>query len=313
MTRAARAILKLHRVEVGIALVAILGLAAWATVSVLKAAAVDVAPACFALLGVATPEAWGSCSGPLYAWADAHVGGSDDFRRAIEFIPFAAATLVGVPIVARELEGRTAAIAWTLHPSRTRWLVERLVPVLGLVGIAAATLGFAAASLEHDWDVWGGGRPDVVHIGHYGPGLVARMFGAFGVAVAAGALLGRQLPAFLLGFVLMLGSVNVIAVARDGWFASHEAHVLDVAGVATDWAWRTPTGQVISKDAAMALPPASVDAMAWLYEHGYTDVALGISIETAMGWAVYEAAAFIGLGLCGIGAAAWLVNRRRPA
>jgi hypothetical protein len=312
MSGAALVTLKLHRIEVGIAVVAILGLAAWAAFAVLNAAAVGVSDTCFALLGVTGPDDWGACRVPLYAWADAHAGAGDHFRQMIEFIPFAAATLVGVPVVARELEARTAPIAWSLHPSRTRWLIHQLVPIVVLVGLAAAALGVAAGALEHDWDVWGGGQPDVVHIGHYGPGLVARMFGALGVGVALGALLGRQLPAFLLGFALMLGSVNALTGVRDAWFASHEAHVLDGSGVATDWAWRTPAGVVITKEEAAALAPPDADTQSWLYENGYTDVALGISTETAMGWAPYEAAAYVGLGVVSIGIAGWLVNRRRP-
>jgi hypothetical protein len=312
VNRAALVTLKLHRVEIGVALVLILGLATWATFAVFNAASVAVSPACFALLGVVGPDEWGACRDPLYAWADAHYGGSDSFRQAIEFIPFAAATLAGVPVVARELEARTAPIAWSLDPSRIRWLIRQLLPIGIVVGVAAAALATAAAALEHDWDVWGGGRPDVVHIGHYGPGLVARMFGAFGVGIAMGALLGRQLPAFLLGFALMLGAVNVLSGVRDDWFASHDAHVLDVPGVATDWAWRTPEGDVITKAAAAALAPAAVDSESWLYEHGYVDVGLGISIETAMGWAPFEAAAYLGLGAVSIAVAGGLVNRRRP-
>jgi hypothetical protein len=312
MNRAAIVTLKLHRVEFGVAVVVILGLAGWATYGVVSAAALGVSADCFGLLGVAGPDEWGACRGPLYAWADAHIGGSDSFRQAMEFLPFATATLVGVPVVARELEARTAPIAWSLHPSRTRWLIGQLTPILVLVGLAAAALAIAAAAWEHDWDVWGGRGPDVTHIGHYGAGLLARMFGAFGVGVAVGALLGRQLPAFLLGFVLMLGSVNVLTDLRDGWFASHEAHVLDGPGVATDWAWRTPEGDVIAKEEALGLAPPDVDPEAWLYEHEYWDVSLGISIDTAMGWAPYEAAGYLGLGAVSVGLAIWLVNRRRP-
>ncbi len=305
--------LKLHRVEIGFAVGLIVTLTSWATYSVLSAAALGVSADCFALLGLESPEDWGACRDPLYAWANAHVGGSDAFRQAIEFIPFAAATLVGVPVVARELEARTAPISWSLHPSRIRWLAYQLVPITLFVGFAAFALAVAAAAQEHDWDVWGGGTPDVVHIGHYGPGLMARMFGAFGLAVALGALVGRQLPAFLLGFGLMLGYVNVLTGVRDAWFAAHEPHVLDVPGVATDFAWRTPAGAVISKEQAEGLVPEGLDAASWLYELGYSDVGMGISIETAMGWAPYEAAAYVGLGAASIGIAAWLVNQRRPA
>jgi hypothetical protein len=312
VTGAAFATLKLHRVEIGIALVLILGLTGWAMFSVLSAAALNVQAACFALLGPVSPDEWGACEVPLRAWANAHVGGSDMFRQAIEFIPFAASALVGVPIVARELEGRTASTAWFLEPSRARWLLRQLRPIVILVGVAALALGGAAAAHEHDWDIWGGGRPDVVHIGHYGLGLVARMFGVFGLGVALGALLGRQLPAFLMGFALALGFVNGLANIRDSWFASHEAHVLVEPGVTTGWAWRDPSGAVVSQQAAAAAAPSGVDSEAWLFEHGYEQVGLGISLETAMGWAPYEAGAYLGLGGLSVAGAVWLIHRRRP-
>lgn len=313
MSAASLVTLKLNRIEVGVAVVALLGLTGWATVAVVNAAAVHVPAACFALLASSAPENWGVCRDPLYAWADAHANAGDYFRESVEFIPFAVAALVGVPIAARELEARTAPLTWSLNPSRTRWLVRQLVPIGLLVGVAAAMLALAAAALEHDWDVWGGGQPDVVHIGHYGPGLVARMFGGFGLAVAAGALLGRQLPAFLLAFGLALGSVNALTGVRDAWFASHEQHVLDVPGVATSWAWRTPAGAVLANSEAVALAPPGTDPQTWLSDHAYNQVAVGISIETAMGWVPYEAAAYVGLGVVSIGGAVFFVNRRRPA
>jgi hypothetical protein len=312
VTGAALATVKLHRFEIGIALFLLLALTGWATFSVLSAAALNVPSTCFALLGTTSPDAWGACEGPLRAWANAHIGGSDLFRQAIEFIPFAASALVGVPIVAREIEGRTTSTAWSLEPSRTRWLLRQVRPILLVVGLAALALGAAAGAHEHDWDVWGGGRPDIVHIGHYGPGLVARMFGIFGLAVALGALLGRQLPAFLLSFALALGCVNLLATVRDTWFASHPAHVLDEPGWVTGWAWRTPDGALLSPVEAAAAAPPDANSESWLEEHGYVQVALGISSDTAMGWAPYEALAYISLGTISIAGAMWLVIRRRP-
>lgn len=61
-----------------------------------------------------------------------------------------------------------------------------------------------------------------------------------------------------------------------------------------DWAWRTPDGVVISKEAAAALVLPELVAQddglvqlmhtaAWLDEHGYIEVSVGISTDVAFG------------------------------
>ena len=52
------------------------------------------------------------------------------FARLGAFLtPFAVGLFLGVPVVAREVEGRTAPIAWTLSRSRLRWLLQRVIPL----------------------------------------------------------------------------------------------------------------------------------------------------------------------------------------
>ena len=48
------------------------------------------------------------------------------------FLSFAAGLFLGVPVVARELERGTARLAWSLAPSRMRWYLARLLPLLVL-------------------------------------------------------------------------------------------------------------------------------------------------------------------------------------
>src|SRR6266567_5451071 len=66
--------------------------------------------------------------------------------------PFGMGLLLGVPLVAREVEQRTASIAWTLSRSRSWWLARRLaflaVVLIGLlVVVAIASDALAAAIL----------------------------------------------------------------------------------------------------------------------------------------------------------------------
>jgi hypothetical protein len=326
--RAAWVTLKLHRIELLVAVTVALVTALWAIWVEVRASGINIPAGCLdawmaAVRNDVTDD--GACTGPVRAWGTILAEAGDNFRQTTEFLPFVIGALVGVPIVAGEIEGRTTGMAWSLNPSRTRWLVRQVVPVALVTGLAVLLAGVAAETIEHDHEAWGGGYRDVTHIGHYGLGLVARAFGVFGIGLGIGALLGRQLPAFLLSIALGVGFLTGLTGVRDAWFASHETHVLGADyGVATDWAWRTPDGVVLSKEAATALVPPDlvaqdegqvqpVHAAVWLEEHGYTEVSVGISIDVAMGWAPLEGGAYVLLGVGSIAVAVWLVNRRRPA
>jgi hypothetical protein len=325
MIRAAWVTLKLHRIELLVAATLALVTAAWAAWVEVRMAGVTPPAACMDILITRGYEALGDCTGPVRAWGTILVEAGDNFRITTEFLPFVVGALVGVPIVAGEIEGRTTGMAWSLNPSRTRWLARQVVPVAIVAGLAFLVAGVAAEAIEHDQESWSGGYRDVIHIGHYGVGLVARAFGVFGIGLGIGALVGRQLPAFLLSVALGLGFLTGLAGVRDAWFASHETHVLGAEyGVATGWVWQAPDGVVLTDAAATALVPPElvaqdegqvqpVHAATWLGEHGYTELSVGISIDVAMGWAPYEAVAYVLLGVGSIGVAVWLVNRRRPA
>ena len=325
MIRAAWVTLKLHRIEVIVAVTVALVAAAWATWVELRMAGVKPTAACLDILVTRGYEALGDCTAPVRAWGVILAEAGDNFRITTEFLPFVVGALVGVPIVAGEIEGRTTGMAWSLNPSRTRWFARQVVPVALVSGLALLVAGVAAEVIEHDYESWSGGYRDVVNIGHYGAGLVARAFGVFGIGLGIGALLGRQLPAFLLTVALGLGFLTGLTDVRDAWFASHETHVLGAeSGVATGWVWQAPDGAVVTDDAAMAVVPPElvaqdegevqpVHAATWLEEHGYTQLSVGISVDVAMGWAPYEAVAYVLLGVGSIGVAVWLVNRRRPA
>jgi hypothetical protein len=326
--RAAWVTLKLHRIELLVAVTVALVTALWAGWVEVRATGVSIPAGCLDAWMTAvqnnTNDA-GASTGPIRAWGTILAEAGDNFRQTTEFLPFVIGALVGVPIVAGEIEGRTTGMAWSLNPSRTRWLTRQVVPVALVTGLAVLLAAVAAEVIEHDHEAWSGGYLDVVHVGHYGLGLVARAFGVFGIGLGIGALLGRQLPAFLLSVALGLGFLTGLTGVRDAWFASHETHVLGAEyGVATDWAWRTPGGVVLSKESASALVPPDlvaqdegqvqpVHAATWLEEHGYTEVSVGISMDVAMDWAPYEAMAFAMLGVGSIGVAIWLVNRRRPS
>lgn len=327
MIAASWATLKLHRLETLLVVAAAGVLTAWAAYVLVQAASVAVPDGCFAAWVAAggNPDASGSCGPAVLGWGRVLGGAGDLFREATEFAPFVLGALLGAPIVAGELEARTASMAWSLYPSRRRWLTHQVVPVLLVAGVAIAVLALTAEILRHQEEIWGGGFIDAQRIGTYGYGFVARVFGTFGIAVALGALFGRQLGGFLLTVALMLLFVNLLAPVRDGWYAAMPTHVMAEGdrGVVTGWAFLAPDGTYLSRQAAEASVPPDVlaqdvgsiqptAASTWLTDRGYTQVYIGISGEVAMRWAPIEAATYVLAGLAGLGLSLVIVNRRRP-
>jgi ABC-type transport system involved in multi-copper enzyme maturation permease subunit len=129
---------------------------------------------------------------------------------------FGIGLIVGVPLVARDVEQGTAQMAWTLGRSRTRWLMQRvafgvLVTVVLLAGLAVMTDLLGAAMQPND-DL---GRS--FHFeGNRGMIIVARGILGLGIGVLVGAMLGRQLPALLLGLIVtgLLYAAVTFAVGR---------------------------------------------------------------------------------------------------
>ncbi|HEX2193903.1 MAG TPA: hypothetical protein VHK63_02960 [Candidatus Limnocylindria bacterium] len=137
---------------------------------------------------------------------------------------FGVGLILGVPLVAREVDHGTAQLAWTLGRSRVRWLAGR-VAFAGLVGIvllavvAVATEVLAAEmrpELDTSQDFW-------LH-GNRGPLVVGRGMLGLGAGVLVGALVGKQLPALLLG-ALAVGALYAASWAGFPLWYANEAVV----------------------------------------------------------------------------------------
>lgn len=131
---------------------------------------------------------------------------------------FAIGLVLGVPLVAREVEHRTAGLAWTLGRSRVRWLIGRvgfaaLVAVL-LTAVLAVTTEVLAAAMRPDIST----AQSFEHFGNRGPVIVGRAVLGLGAGVLVGALVGRQLPALLLGVFVVGGLYGTSAVVLPQWY-----------------------------------------------------------------------------------------------
>jgi hypothetical protein len=136
-------------------------------------------------------------------------------RVALTIAPGLLGLILGVPIVARELELRTAGFSWALTPSRWRWLVSRFLPML-LVGLGGlAVVAWAGTTLfDAMWLARRG--PDLTEIAGQGVALVARGLAAVAVALLIGSLVGRTMPALLIGVVVLAAwGLVVVPAAQD--------------------------------------------------------------------------------------------------
>ena len=158
-------------------------------------------------------------------------------RLALAFIGPVVGLLLGVPVVARELELRTTSLAWSLEGRRSRWLLSRALPMLAgaLAGFAvlaaAGSMLFDSMRSVDDW-------PYLHELGSSGVALVARGVMAFGIALLAGAVIGRTMPALIVAAVVVLawglGGLGVVQGQLSERFATWQQE--DDA----DWRTRAP-------------------------------------------------------------------------
>lgn len=267
-------------------------------------------------LGLATLLALSvALTAPLLATTQMESSGlAEQLLRIMGVLPFGLGLLTGIPIVSRELESRTAQLAWSLDGSRVRWLTRQIVAVLPPLLIAAALAAFGTSILVAQFDAFA--EPEFFMIGSYGLPAVARTFAAFGLGLLLGVLVGRALPALVVGLVALWLVASLVTSARGAWL-SEQGPLLPMEGEAqviqTDWAMLTPDGSQLTFDAAHARVPEGVsDPDVWLEGQGYQWYGLGIAKNVAMGWAWYDASIFVLVGLMTAGGAVWAVNERRP-
>jgi hypothetical protein len=129
----------------------------------------------------------------------------------------------GAPLIARELESRTFALAWTQSITRTRWLTVKLA----LTGLAAMAV-VEALSLMYAWwtepiarainlgastSLFAGGRFSALTFASHGITPLGYAAFAFALGTAAGTLIRRTLPAM----ALTLAIFAAIQIAMPLW------------------------------------------------------------------------------------------------
>jgi len=309
---------KQHQFEVAAGTLAALLVAVAALVVNANLRGVDVPADCFRAWRE-TFDAPEACRPALAAFGRIDEEQAGRVFAAMAVLPFLLGLLGGVPIVGQELEARTAQMAWSLTASRPRWLLRQALPIILVLGVAIILAAFAADILETTRQLRS--RSAVNDMTLHGAVVVGRAYAAFGSGLLLGALVGRTLPALVLGTVVSLALVAGMEDARRIWVGGHAPVPVDVGSGGTPaWAgssfgvvWITPEGQQISDAEAVERVPLDVpDTNQWLLDRGYRMAELVISEETVLGWRTYDLAAFAATGSIALIAAGVVVNRRRP-
>lgn len=236
-------------------------------------------------------------------------------------LPLLAGLLLGVPLVGRELEQGTASLAWTLGRSRRRWFLARVLPLSVLLALLLLLPAVAGEVLERARQPFVDPGASFADYGLRGGLLVARGMLAFALGVVAGAVIGRQLPALIVGGALLVGSLVAVGTGIGSWmpilatWQLQDAPTAAAGGLFYDQGARNRvTGQVIPADQAVVAGPAdpSTGTPTTIIDPRYELVTLTLPgsryalVETVEGALTGAAAALVLLtGLL-------VVDRRRP-
>ena len=262
-----------------------------------------------------TPAATSACD-VVFAFQSSHMSAVYLTQLGMNVAPFALGIVLGVPVVTREVEQRTALISWPLAGSRTRWLAWRVWPVfavgLALVAVlAVASDQLARAYLPHI---------DIGFFEYQARGLpMAMRFALMAVAaIAMGAIVGRLLPSLLISIGVAVAISIGLQAALPGWVEPAEVveeFDFSPGSMTTEIRYRLPGGRVISADEGEMLmeqayqeaagqepDPASLPEM----------VRIGIAAER-YGEVVVRETAVLGAAIVLVVAlAVVIVRRRRP-
>jgi hypothetical protein len=273
------------------------------------------------LTGCGTPSAAPACEF-VYPFQTTHGNIVGLAQTLIGLAPFVAGLLLGVPIVAGEVEHRTALLAWPLSGSRARWLAWRVMPALAISLVVMAVLSVAADLMAQAYLP----KSDLGFLHHASRGLplVTRAVVVLALGVALGALMGRVLPALLVGIALCVGLSVGLGLALDQWVPSQVMtedegpEGLTGFPAVTDLRYRTPDGAIISaQEGELIVEQAYTAAIeagedepdpATLPQPVFTGISAARHGEVVLRESIALGALAIGL----FGLAAVVVRRRRP-
>ena len=306
-----RLALRLHRFEAAAFAIVILGLVVAAVVVAGWLDGTGYGRLCFDPTGAShTPP---SCEAIAARFFDLQARLASPIAGLLVILSFVAAILIGVAVIAREIERGTTRLAWSLAPSRRRWYMTRVLPLLvGLIaitfvaGIATDRLAAAASPGTDPANSFDG-------FGQRGGLIAARSVFIFAVAVLVGALLGRTLPALIVAAIVAYIGLGGGEDVHDRIIRS-EAIVVPEAEVRPGDRWvdqqfQLPDGRLVGWDVMEQLDPPKPD-VEWIPK--YPMVTIIVPGTRYRFVEAREAGALLGGSIVALGLGGLVVTRRRP-
>ena len=307
-----RLTLRLHRFEAFAFVVLVVAGVGLAFLVGARLDAIRYDPRCYDTTGLVPVTT--ACQQAMNRFSAMVDGEANEVAIITTFVPFLAGLLLGTPIVGREVERGTTRLAWALSPSRQRWFLQRLIPVLVVVAGGSFLLGVAGDRLI------GASQPQLDpanafdQFGFRGVVIAARAVFVFGLAVLVGAVMGRALPAFIVA-----GLIAVIAIAGGSrvhhWILEREAVIMPEPGpgdLYMDQRFRLPNGTLIGWDQLEQYDPMPADPQFTGQWPTLPQIQFGIPGSRYRQVEAREVAALGGATVVSLGLAAFVVQRRRP-
>jgi hypothetical protein len=319
---------KVNRFEVVAATIGLLLLAAGAVFIKAKLDGVGVTRECLQAWLASVSEPPAACVEPVTRWSNLTNDFGGKLSGAMLFLPLVAGLILGVPLIGREIEQRTAATAWALSGSRTRWLAGRLVPILLLAVGLGLVLAVASTVLEVARTAGGIWGPSFDAAMFFGPPIVAHVVLGLAIGLLSGALVGRTLPALIVGAVATLVALILVFTVKAGWDPQRSLYDSSVStsSVFTNdlpnadlldpiWDYRFASldgSQYLTRDEALATVPAgTADVRKWLKDH-YQPEFRGPSEVVTRNWQALETIGLLIAAGVLLLIAFPIVERRRP-
>jgi hypothetical protein len=235
---------------------------------------------------------------------------------AMTIIPIVAGLFLGVPIVAQELDRGTTRLAWSLEPSRWRWLLQRSVPVVALALLLGLVAGAATDYLEPRVVAGVDPAASFSDYGLRGPLAAARFVLFLACGVLVGALVGRTLASMLVAFIVgavvltAIGSIHAqVQRAEAVQIPIEDGGAIGPAHLWIDSGTRLASGEILTYDQLRARYP-NPGEMGQVQEAS-TWIAFVIRGDRYREVSGREAIATLGIGVLLIGATLPIVSRRR--
>lgn len=275
-----------------------------------------------------------ACQAILDEWYQQQ-GFTSMLLTAARVAPFGMGVILGAPLVAREVEGGTAQLAWSLSRSRIGWLTRRVafmaLFVLALMAIVATASELLAAAVEPGRNL----AEDFAFFGERGLPVVARGAGALMLGVLVGAVIGRVLPAVLVSAIVIGITFAGLSLGQEAWnrgeatiqrFSDDSGQPVpfDFAALDVDYGLQRPDGTYLGYNEAFEsglLSEIFQDEQGRIYssaadlETGRVfghDVRLVIAAERYPDLVLRDSLLWVLAGFAALGAAAVVVSRRRP-